>query len=47
MTVTFDTDTYSNLLSKYLPRIFQTEEANDIFLDIVEKLISRGNLNPE
>jgi HTH-type transcriptional regulator/antitoxin HigA len=47
MTVTFDTDTYSNLLSKYQPRIIKTEEENEIFLDIVEELISRGNLNPE
>lgn len=47
MTVTFDTDTYSNLLSKYQPRIIKTEEENEIFLEIVEELISRANLNPE
>jgi HTH-type transcriptional regulator/antitoxin HigA len=47
MTITFDTDTYSNLLSKYQPRIIKTEEENEIFLDIVEELISRANLNPE
>jgi len=47
MTVTFDTDTYSNLLSKYQPRIIKTEEENEIFLEIVEELISRTNLNPE
>jgi HTH-type transcriptional regulator/antitoxin HigA len=41
------TVTYSNLLSKYQPRIIKTEEENEIFLDIVEELISRGNLNPE
>lgn len=46
-TITFDTDTYSNLLSKYQPRIIKTEEENEIFLDIVEELISRTNLNPE
>ena len=47
MTVTFDTDTYSNLLSKYQPRIIKTEEENEIFLEIVEELISRTNLNLE
>ncbi|MCY7382054.1 MAG: transcriptional regulator [Microcoleus sp. CAN_BIN18] len=47
MTVTFDTHTYSNLLSKYQPRIIKTEEENEIFLEIVEELISRANLNPE
>ena len=47
MTVTFDTDAYSNLLSKYQPRIIKTEEENEIFLEIVEELISRTNLNPE
>ena len=47
MTITFDRDIYSKLLSKYQPRIIKTEEENDFFLEIVEELISTKNLNPE
>ena len=35
------------MLSKYQPRIIKSEEENEIFLEIVEELISRKNLNPE
>ena len=45
MTITFDRDTYSKLLSKYQPRIIKTEEENEFFLEIVEELISTKNLN--
>ena len=47
MTITFDRDIYSKLLSKYQPRIIKTEEENEFFLEIVEELISTKNLNPE
>jgi HTH-type transcriptional regulator/antitoxin HigA len=47
MTITFDRDIYSKLLSKYLPRIIKTEEENEFFLEIVEELISTKNLNSE
>jgi HTH-type transcriptional regulator/antitoxin HigA len=39
MTITFDADIYSKLLSKYQPRIIKTEEKNEFFLEIVEELI--------
>jgi len=47
MTITFDRDIYSKLLSKYQPRIIKTEEENEFFREIVEELISTKNLNPE
>ena len=47
MTITFDRDIYSKLLSKYQPRIIKTEEENEFFLEIVEELISTKNLKPE
>lgn len=39
--------TYSQLLSKYQPRIIKTEEENGKFLEIVEELLSRPHLTPE
>lgn len=47
MTITFDLNIYSSLLSKYQPRIIKTEEENEIFLEVVEELLSRTNLTPE
>ena len=47
MTITFDREIYSKLLSKYQPRIIKTEEENEFFLEIVEQLISTKNLKPE
>ncbi len=47
MTLTFDSDKYSSLLSQYQPRIIKNEEENEIFLEIVESLLSRENLTPE
>ncbi|HBK99301.1 MAG TPA: transcriptional regulator [Microcoleaceae bacterium UBA10368] len=43
----FDSDKYSSLLSQYQPRIIKNEDENEIFLEIVEKLLSRNNLTPE
>jgi len=47
MILTFDSDKYSNLLSQYQPRIIKNEDENEIFLEIVENLLSRNNLTPE
>ena len=47
MTLTFDSDRYSRLLSQYQPRIIKNEDENEIFLEIVESLLSRKNLTPE
>ena len=47
MTLTFDSDKYSSLLSQYQPRIIKNEDENEIFLEIVESLLSRENLTPE
>lgn len=47
MTLTFDSDKYSSLLSQYQPRLIKNEDENEIFLKIVESLLSRENLTPE
>lgn len=43
----FDADKYSSLLSQYQPRIIKNEDENEIFLEIVENLLSRNHLTPE
>jgi HTH-type transcriptional regulator / antitoxin HigA len=45
--MSLDLNIYSSLLSKYQPRIIKTEEENEIFLEIVEELLSRPNLTSE
>lgn len=47
MTLTFNSEIYSELLSKYQHRVVKTEAENEKFLAIVEELLSRSNLNPE
>lgn len=47
MTLTFNPEFYSQLLSEYQPRIIKTEEENENFLEIAEELLSRSNLTPE
>jgi len=47
MTLTFNAELYSELLSKHQPRIIKSEEENNKFLAIVEELLSRPNLAPE
>ena len=47
MIQSIDLKIYSSLLSQYQPRIIKTEEENEIFLEIVEELLSRQNLTPE
>ncbi len=46
MTLTFNPEIYSELLSKHQPRIIKTEEENENFLTIVEEFLSRPNLTP-
>ncbi|MDQ2100098.1 MAG: transcriptional regulator [Tychonema bourrellyi B0820] len=43
----FDSDKYSSLLSQYQPRIIKNADENEIFLEIVESLLSRKNLTLE
>ena len=47
MTLTFDTNAYSNLLSRYIPQVIETEEEYDRVLKIVEKLTFAKNRTPE
>jgi HTH-type transcriptional regulator/antitoxin HigA len=47
MTLTFNPEIYSELLSKHQPRIIKSEEENEKFLAVVEELLSRPNLTPE
>lgn len=47
MTITFDSEVYSKLLSEYKPRLIKTEEENDRFLAVVEDLLSRSYLTAE
>ena len=47
MTLTFNPEIYSELLSKHQPRIIKSEEENEKFLAIVEELLYRPNLTPE
>ncbi|WP_298911005.1 transcriptional regulator [uncultured Nostoc sp.] len=47
MTITFNLDIYSQLLSQHQPRIIKTEEENEKFLETVEELLSRSHLTPE
>ncbi|MEH1823113.1 MAG: hypothetical protein V7L31_29235 [Nostoc sp.] len=47
MTLTFNSDIYSQLLSQHQTRIIKTEEENEKFLETVEELLSRSNLTPE
>ncbi|MGF1986646.1 MAG: helix-turn-helix domain-containing protein [Nostoc sp. ZfuVER08] len=47
MTLTFNSEVYSQLLSQYQPRIIKTEEENEKFLETVEALLSRSDLTPE
>ncbi|MEH2153706.1 helix-turn-helix domain-containing protein [Nostoc sp.] len=47
MTLTFNSDIYSELLSQHQPRIIKTEEENEKFLETVEELLSHSHLTPE
>jgi HTH-type transcriptional regulator / antitoxin HigA len=47
VTFSFNSETYSQLLVHYQPRIIKTEEENEKFLQTVEELLSRSHLIPE
>ena len=47
MTLTFNSDIYSQLLSQHQSRIIKTEEENEKFLETVEELLYRSHLTPE
>ncbi|MEA5599713.1 transcriptional regulator [Nostoc sp. UHCC 0252] len=47
MTLTFNSDIYSELLSQHQPRIIKTEEENEKFLETVEELLYRSHLTLE
>lgn len=47
MTLTFNSELYSQLLSQHQPRIIKTEEENEKFLETVEALLSGSDLTPE
>lgn len=47
MTLTFNSEIYSELLSKYQPRIITSEQENEQFLAIIEELLSCDHLTPE
>ncbi len=47
MTLTFDTNAYSNLLIKYIPQVIKTEEEYDRALKIAEQLTFAKNRTPE
>ncbi|MEM7716986.1 MAG: transcriptional regulator [Cyanobacteria bacterium P01_A01_bin.68] len=47
MTLTINSEIYSQLLSKYQPRIIQTEAENEYFLEVVEELLACKKLTPE
>lgn len=47
MTLTFNSDKYKELLTKYKPRLIRNEEENEKALAVVEELMHRRNLTPE
>jgi HTH-type transcriptional regulator/antitoxin HigA len=47
MTLTFNTETYKELLSRYQSKVIITEEENEKALAIVEELMHRKDRTPE
>jgi HTH-type transcriptional regulator / antitoxin HigA len=47
MTLTFDTDTYANLLAQYRPKIIASEAENDTAIAFAEELAHRDPKSPE
>jgi HTH-type transcriptional regulator/antitoxin HigA len=47
MTLTFNSEVYSQLLSQYQPKIIKTEAENEKFLAVVEDLLAWKSLTPE
>jgi HTH-type transcriptional regulator / antitoxin HigA len=47
MTLTFDTDTYANLLTQYRPKVITSEMENDTAMGLAEELAHRDRKSPE
>jgi HTH-type transcriptional regulator / antitoxin HigA len=47
MTLTFDTDTYANLLTQYRPKVIASEAENDTAIAFAEELAHRHPKSPE
>jgi HTH-type transcriptional regulator / antitoxin HigA len=47
MTLTFNADTYANLLTQYRPKVITTEMENDTAIALAEKLAHREHKSPE
>ncbi|MGL5881029.1 MAG: helix-turn-helix domain-containing protein [Xenococcaceae cyanobacterium] len=47
MTLTFDNETYANLLAKYQPKIIQNDEENERAIAIAEELTHKHNKTEE
>jgi HTH-type transcriptional regulator / antitoxin HigA len=47
MTLTFDTDTYANLLTQYRPKVITSEMENDTAIALAEEIAHRDRKSPE
>ena len=47
MTLTFDKNIYVSLLAEVQPKVITTEEENEKYLEVVEKLMACKNRTPE
>jgi HTH-type transcriptional regulator / antitoxin HigA len=47
MTLTFDTDTYANLLTQYRPKVITSEMENDTAIALAGELAHRDRKSPE
>jgi HTH-type transcriptional regulator/antitoxin HigA len=47
MTLTFDSQKYANLLSKYQPKLIRTEEENRQALEVLQELLRNPTSTPE
>ncbi|MGL5922399.1 helix-turn-helix domain-containing protein [Chroococcidiopsis sp.] len=47
MTLTFDKNVYGSLLVEIQPKVVETEEENEKYLEIIEKLMAEKNRTPE
>ncbi len=47
MTLTFDKNIYGSLLAEVQPKVITTEEENEKYLEVVEKLMACKNRTPE
>jgi HTH-type transcriptional regulator / antitoxin HigA len=47
MTLTFDKDTYADLLAQYQPKVITNDQENEQAIAAIEELSHRQNLTPE